>query len=191
LLLHEIPSLDSYGLLRTAGLSKPTGDRGTTKLRGECSEFIFLDAAARDRLTADLYTGNLMKPFSRRCASTSRILLAMAVLSGLSAPGYAQSWRNYGRNPQHTALAPAAQRLEKILWSTPVDLQPQYTGDDLYVHYGSPLITANNTIIVTVKTGVSGGFRVEGHNAATGALMRIMHSIEKSARGDKSCSQTK
>jgi len=102
-----------------------------------------------------------------------RTLLTMAVLGGLAADSCpAQTWSNYGRNPQHTAIAPApAQRLQKILWSTPVDLQPQYTGDSLYIHYGSPLITVNNTVIVTVKTGAGGGFRMEGRKAVTGALI--------------------
>ena len=48
---------------------------------------------------------------------------------------------------------------------------PQYDGDDLYIHYGSPIITAANTIIVPVKTGATGGFRLDAHNAGTGALL--------------------
>lgn len=38
----------------------------------------------------------------------------------------------------------------------------------MLIHYGAPLVTANNTVIVTVKTGASGGFRVDGFDANTG-----------------------
>ena len=48
-------------------------------------------------------------------------------------------WRGYGRDPQHTAVATvAAQRPLRIRWQTPVDLAPQYWGDLLLIHYGSP-----------------------------------------------------
>src|SRR5262249_46395063 len=63
-------------------------------------------------------------------------------------------WPSYARDAYHDALAPAAsQELHRIRWSTPVDLNPQYSGNDLLIHYGSPLITAGDTILVTVKTG--------------------------------------
>jgi hypothetical protein len=64
----------------------------------------------------------------------------------------------------------AAQPLTGILWQTPVDLQPQYSGGDLFIHYGSPLVTQANTVIVPVKTGASDGFEVEGFDGSTGAL---------------------
>ena len=73
----------------------------------------------------------------------------------------AQSWSDHARNSQHTALSSvASQPLNAIRWQTPVDLNPQYSGDDLLIHYGSPLITLANTVIVPVKTGASHGFRV-------------------------------
>jgi hypothetical protein len=82
----------------------------------------------------------------------------------------AAAWAGYGHDPQHTALSSnASQPLSQIAWQTPVDLAPQFTGDDLLIHYGSPLVTAANTVIVPVKTVPDGGFRVEAINAATGA----------------------
>src|ERR1700676_3797918 len=74
-------------------------------------------------------------------------------------------WQGYARDPEHTGLsAVGSQPLAAIHWQTPVDLNPQYSGSDLLIHYGSPAITANNTVIVPVKTGASGGFTLEGLN---------------------------
>jgi hypothetical protein len=65
----------------------------------------------------------------------------------------------------------ASQPLQTIRWSTPVDLAPQYQGGELLIHYGSPLVTANNTVLVPVKTSATGAFRIEAHNGGTGQLM--------------------
>jgi hypothetical protein len=55
-----------------------------------------------------------------------------------------------------------------IRWSTPVDLDPQFSGSDLLIHYGSPVITAKNTVLLPVKTGALGGFEVNAFNGANG-----------------------
>lgn len=84
----------------------------------------------------------------------------------------AQSWPGYARDPQHSTLSTTPSQLPQLVrWSTPVDLDPQYRGSDLLIHYGTPVITAANTVIVPVKTGASGGFRLEAHNASDGALL--------------------
>jgi hypothetical protein len=78
-------------------------------------------------------------------------------------------WGAYAGGPQHTADASVAtQDLSSIHWQTPVDLAPQYSGDELLIHYGTPLVTASNTIIVPVKTGASGGFELTAVNGANG-----------------------
>src|SRR5438067_9810514 len=74
-------------------------------------------------------------------------------------------WEGYAMGPQHTALsAVGSQPLNAIRWQTPVDLQPQYSGGDLFIHYGSPAVTAADTVIVPVKTGTAGGFEVNAFN---------------------------
>ncbi|HLX62725.1 MAG TPA: hypothetical protein VKX17_15720, partial [Planctomycetota bacterium] len=78
--------------------------------------------------------------------------LAASLFLVLAAAAHAASpptWRGYGGDAQHTALsAVAAQPLNTVLWHTPVDLQPQYSGSDLYIHYGEPMVTAANTVLV-------------------------------------------
>jgi hypothetical protein len=84
----------------------------------------------------------------------------------------APEWSGYAGGPQHAAdSAVASQGLSSILWQTPVDLNPQFSGNDLYAHYGSPVITQANTVIVPVKTGATGGFEVEGLNGANGSAI--------------------
>jgi hypothetical protein len=92
----------------------------------------------------------------------------LLVFLGASPAGAA--WSTLGGNSQHTALsAVAAQPLEVIHWFTPVDLAPP-TGEIL-IHYGSPLVAAANTVILPVKTGSTGGYRVEARRAEDGALI--------------------
>jgi hypothetical protein len=82
------------------------------------------------------------------------------------------SWPGFGRSAQHTAISPVrAQTLAHIRWQTSVDLDPQYSGTDLPIHYGSPLITGGNTVLLPVKTGAQGGFRVEARNGDDGSLI--------------------
>lgn len=81
-------------------------------------------------------------------------------------------WDNFAGYSQHVALSGGpSQNLSLIHWQTPVDLAPQLSGGEILIHYGSPLITAANTVIVPVKTGATGGFRVEAHSGSNGALL--------------------
>lgn len=97
--------------------------------------------------------------------------------TSLPAPGGAASparlgWPGFGRTPQHDARASTrSQPLDRIRWQTPVDLQPQYSGSSLLVHYGSPLVTQRGTIVLPVKTGTTDGFRFEGRHPSSGALL--------------------
>jgi len=80
------------------------------------------------------------------------------------------AWSTHAENPQHTALSSvAAQPLEAVHWSTPVDLAPP--AGDILIHYGSPLVTPANTVIVPVKTGTSNGFKVDARSGVDGSLI--------------------
>ena len=98
--------------------------------------------------------------------AASLLLGALVLLRG---PAARADWPTFAGNPQHTAAsATAAQSLQAIRWSAPVDLAPP--AGDILIHYGSPLVTPGNTVIVPVKTGSTGGFRVEARRAQDGAV---------------------
>jgi len=55
----------------------------------------------------------------------------------------AQDVSTFAGNAQHTAIyQPAARDLNRILWSTSIDVNN--TG--AFAHYGAPLITSSNTV---------------------------------------------
>jgi hypothetical protein len=83
------------------------------------------------------------------------------------------AWWSFGRDAQHAATgAIATQDLNRISWSTPLDLAPVHTaGGALLVHYGSPVVTSHNTVVLPVKTGATGGFRVEARSGGNGGLI--------------------
>jgi hypothetical protein len=93
------------------------------------------------------------------------------ILESLPAQSFRTPWSGYGHDAQHDGIASAAsQPLNRILWQTSVDLDPQYGVEgSLPIHYGSPLITRSNTVLVSVKTAAEGEFVVESLVAATGA----------------------
>ena len=85
-----------------------------------------------------------------------------------SATAQTGAWLTHSHDEQHTAVSSvASQPLSKIHWHLPVDLAPPQ--GEIFIHYGSPLVTAANTVVVPVKTAT--GFRVEAHNGATGKKM--------------------
>ncbi|HEV7509555.1 MAG TPA: Ig-like domain repeat protein [Thermoanaerobaculia bacterium] len=70
----------------------------------------------------------------------------------------------FGGNAQHTAVYTAtAQNLNAIRWTTAIDLN-----SGAGAHYGSPLLTPANTIVVPVKTATD-SFRIDVFNAADGS----------------------
>jgi hypothetical protein len=102
---------------------------------------------------------------------TALVILASLLIGEASAQSIKIPWSNYGHDPQHNTISPnGSQSLNNIRWQTPVDLNPQYDGNDLFIHYGSPVITRSNTIVIPVKTGATDGFKVDGRDVATGTL---------------------
>jgi autotransporter-associated beta strand protein len=97
-----------------------------------------------------------------------RAAAAVSLTGGLASVVHAQDWEGYASNPQHTALVDSpAQALNTIRWQTPVDLAPP--SGTLYIHYGSPVITNDNTVIVPLKTTTTGNFEVEAMSGANGS----------------------
>ncbi len=91
---------------------------------------------------------------------------AFALFSAANAAAQTGAWLSHSHDEQHTALSTVqSQPLSSIHWHTPVDLFPPQ--GEIYIHYGSPLVTAANTVIVPVKTGTN-SFRVEAINGTTG-----------------------
>lgn len=94
-----------------------------------------------------------------------------ALLAACRADAAPPVWAGYAANARHSAAAPApTQAPAAIHWQTPVDKMPQYSDNELFIHYASPLITANGIILVPVKTGAAGGFAIQARNAAKGTL---------------------
>jgi hypothetical protein len=106
----------------------------------------------------------------RKLLKTATLVAALTLAS--RGTQLAQTWQGYAHDPQHTAQSSVpSQPLAQIIWQTPVDLHPQFQGDDLHVHYGSPLITTANTVIIPVKTGDTDGFELQARSGADGSLL--------------------
>ena len=111
-------------------------------------------------------------------------MLGVAVLGSLSCMLFPRnsaaqigSWPTHSHDAQHSAVSTvASQTFGKIHWHTPVDLDPPK--GEIFIHYGSPLVTAANTVIVPVKTGQN-SFRVEGHEGATGTRLWALNTAYK------------
>lgn len=103
-----------------------------------------------------------------------RTPLAVVVLGSIvvSSSSAQTPWRGFGGNAQHTARAVGqVQSLGRIRWQTPVDKAPQYAGTSLLIHYGSPLVTSKNTVIIPVKTAAQDGYQLEARYSSNGALL--------------------
>ena len=100
--------------------------------------------------------------------------VALTVASAFVSEALAQNIvSSFAGNAQHTAVyTPAAQNLNAIHWTTSIDMDN--TGG--YAHYGAPLLTAANTILVPVKTGKTGGFEINAFSAANGAALYSLAS---------------
>jgi hypothetical protein len=105
------------------------------------------------------------------------IILAGLMLVAGVAPALASetgpAWAGYANSAQHTSAAPAApQSMTKLHWATKVDLDPTLdSGGELLIHYGSPMITAANTVVVPTRVSATQGFRLRAVAGATGTAV--------------------
>jgi hypothetical protein len=120
-----------------------------------------------------------------RLRGRAGVVAAAAVVTGLSSltpatgaqavgarhprrPGV--EWAGFAGNAQHTAAARGLpQPFRRIRWRAPVDLHPDLQFGTLAIHYGSPMITSANTVLVPTRVSASAGFRVVAYAGRTGA----------------------
>src|ERR1051325_1688967 len=88
----------------------------------------------------------------------------------VDAPEQSQSVPTFAGNPQHTSIyQPAAQDLNRIIWSTDIDFRNGAGGS----HYSPPLITAANTVIVPIRAASPSDFQISVFNSSGGALYTL------------------
>ena len=82
----------------------------------------------------------------------------------------AVEWAGFAANAQHTAVARARpQPFRRVRWRAKVDLAPPLLFGTLPIHYGSPMITAANTVLVPTRISVKAGFVVDAYSGRSGA----------------------
>jgi outer membrane protein assembly factor BamB len=100
---------------------------------------------------------------------TALFLTLVLMFSASPSPAQSRAWPSHSHDAQHTGVSGvASQPLSKIHWKQRADFAAP--AGEIFIHYGSPLITAANTVIVPVKTGAD-TFRVVAHNGATGEIV--------------------
>ena len=95
-----------------------------------------------------------------------KVILFLVIPGSALAQSISVPWNGYGHDAQHTAnSANPSQSLTRVHWSTPVDTNKP--SGELFIHYGSPMVTAANTVLVPVKlwTGSTDGFKVQAFAA--------------------------
>ena len=99
----------------------------------------------------------------------SNAQIAGAGNSRASGPRAAVEWAGFAGNAQHTAAAQARpQPFHRIRWRAKVDRAPVLVNGELLIHYGSPMITAANTVLVPTRVGAKAGFRVVAYSGTSG-----------------------
>ncbi len=87
-------------------------------------------------------------------------------------PVQGPAWYGYDRDAQHTGESDRIADLRRHLVvhaRRPRAAIPP--GGAPLTHYGSPVVTTNNTVVILVKTGPGGGYRIEGRDGVTGVLL--------------------
>jgi hypothetical protein len=83
--------------------------------------------------------------------------------------GPAVEWAGFAGNAQHTAVARTRpQPFRRIRWRAKVDLAPGYVYGTLPIHYGSPMITAADTVLVPTRISAKAGSEVVAYSGTSG-----------------------
>jgi hypothetical protein len=86
-----------------------------------------------------------------------------------SGPSSAVEWAGFAGNAQHTAAATVRpQPFKRIRWRAKVDQHPVLVNRELLIHYGSPMITTANTVLVPTRISARAGFRVVAYSGTSG-----------------------
>src|SRR3984957_3084868 len=100
-------------------------------------------------------------------ASSAQITRAGSSWAG--GPSAAVEWAGFAGNAQHTAVAlKRPQPFRRIRWRAKVDLAPHLVGGELLIHYGSPMVTAANTVLVPTRVSTKAGFEVVAYSGTNG-----------------------
>jgi hypothetical protein len=83
------------------------------------------------------------------------------------------AWTGFAANAQHTAVGAASpQPLDSIHWQARVDHHPQYSqSEGPFSHYGSPMITSTDTVVVPTRLGARKGFELRAYAGTDGTRM--------------------
>ena len=101
------------------------------------------------------------------------VLLSLAAhsSSGQIISRTSQVWAGHGGNWSHTGISSVPSRkLDAILWSASIDINPRYSGNDLLTHYGEVCVTGSNVVITSVKQNLTDGFKIQAYKG-TGASL--------------------
>jgi hypothetical protein len=102
----------------------------------------------------------------RKLVSRAAVLVAGVLVLTHAPASAAPIWQGYAGDETHSAISSiTSQPMQGIRWQTPVADGP---AEDL-IHFGSPVVTAANTVIVPVRQN-NGSYRVEGRDGANGNL---------------------
>jgi hypothetical protein len=100
-------------------------------------------------------------------ASSAQIAATGTARPDSSAIGVA--WAGFAGNAQHTAVATAQpQPFKQIRWRAKVDRAPLLVHNELLIHYGSPMITSANTVLVPTRISARAGFSIVAYSGNRG-----------------------
>jgi hypothetical protein len=163
----NVPASADIGLRPTPAAIHPRRLRGA----GIAAALLLLAGSATyavsypARSTASIVTGP-KRPIVADAFSSAQI-----AVGGNSPTGGtpAVEWAGFAGNAQHTAVASVLpQPFERIRWRVKVDRAPVQIYGSLTSDYGSPMITAANTVLVPTRISGKAGYRVIAYSGASG-----------------------